>query len=245
LLDIIPSSPSKFTARQRQAFLLSSELIEKAQDVLRVLVQTNSPDSIARALPSYGVSGFNGIPEILSIAENDEVDGESELARLSKRIKDARSCWDIVKENYIRHDAFDDIPHSNMRKGRSRVSVVPRSVREESEDPPRPVADHAFSVLESLVALFEREELLYSMQHGCEHINGHYWCITPDFTSVRFSPHLLAQIPASRTSSGARWDVAAPLDVVFYCLRHANHAEVGVRILNMVCFHRELCVNCD
>jgi len=50
----------------------------------------------------------------------------------------------------------------------------------------------------------------------------------------RFSPHFLAQLPAFRSASGARWDVTAPLDVAFYCLQYSDRTNLGVRLLNLL-----------
>ncbi|KAI0766470.1 hypothetical protein BC629DRAFT_1442622 [Irpex lacteus] len=162
VMDTIPSSPSKFAAKNRQPFSLSPTLIEAAQNLLRVLVQTHSPASIARALPNYGLTGLDNLPDITPIAENNDDDGESELSRLSRRIKDARSCWEILKENYIRPDPINDIPKNSGRKsGRSSTVKTTHKV-EDSCDVPKPVADHAFPVLESLIALFEKEETAIS-----------------------------------------------------------------------------------
>ncbi|KAI0699261.1 hypothetical protein BC835DRAFT_1304585 [Cytidiella melzeri] len=225
ILDTIPSSPSKFAAKYRQSFSLSPVIIGNAQNLLRVLVQTNSPESLSRALPNYGLTGIANLPEIEPIAEKDEDDGESELARLSRRIKDARSCWEIITENYIRRESIDDVPTNSGRKSKRRVAAETKVTftRGESEHLPRPVADHAFPVLDSLVALFEKEELIMSSKHG-----------------IRFSPHFLAQVPASRTASGARWDVAAPLDAAFYCLQQPAHAILDLFVLQGAHYCRQL-----
>ena len=170
VLDTIPSSPSKFAAKQRQPFLLSPTLIEAAQNLLRVLVQTHSPASIARALPNYGLAALDNIPEVSSIADNDEDDGESELARLSRQIKDARSCWDIVKENYIRPDLINDIPRNSGRKSGRPTALQSTSMDEDSDDVPKPVAENAFPVLESLISLFEKEEAAISAEYECKRL---------------------------------------------------------------------------
>ncbi|KAI0092936.1 hypothetical protein BDY19DRAFT_989625 [Irpex rosettiformis] len=214
VLDIIPSSPSKFAAKNRQPFCLSPTLIEAAQNLLRALVQTHSPASIARALPNYGLTGVDNFPDVVPIADNKEDDGESELSRLSRRIKDARSCWDIVKENYIRPDPVNDIPYNSGRKSGRLTTIQSTSTIEDSDHILKPVADHAFPVLESLVSLFEKEESTISTRFG-----------------FPFSPHFLAQIPSSRSASGARWDVAAPLDIIFYCLQQSSHADLGAKML--------------
>lgn len=236
VMDTIPSSPSKFAAKNRQPFSLSPTLIEAAQNLLRVLVQTHSPASIARALPNYGLTGLDNLPDITPIAENNDDDGESELSRLSRRIKDARSCWEILKENYIRPDPINDIPKNSGRKsGRSSTVRTTHKV-EDSCDVPKPVADHAFPVLESLIALFEKEETAISTKWKCKSrtpCNTIRILISCSLL-VPFSPHLLAQIPASRTATGARWDIAAPLDIIFYCLQQPSQANLGARLFNLV-----------
>lgn len=54
--------------------------------------------------------------------------------------------------------------------------------------------------------------------------------------SDRHSPLLLSQIPAPRGGVGLRWDVEAPLEIVFFCLHQTDERRklMGARLMALV-----------
>ncbi|KAI0645721.1 hypothetical protein C8Q79DRAFT_1111447 [Trametes meyenii] len=215
-LKLEPGSPSKHLSRRQKTSLAPSPTASAAaRDVLMKFARTNTPGSLALAVPSY--------PENPNLPEANGADVEdSYIAREALRIQRARCCWEIIKEGFIRRDGEGTVP-SPRKPG------VRRSTRHMVEDddgwggegaePPAPVSEHAWGVLGWILTLFECDEA--AVEHSGQ---------------VRYSPLLLSQIPPSRAERSARWDVDIPLDVVFYALQQQGEARrsLGVRLLALL-----------
>ncbi|PIL36198.1 hypothetical protein GSI_01859 [Ganoderma sinense ZZ0214-1] len=210
-----PGSPSKLLSRRHKSSLAPSpKAAAAAQDLLMKFARTNTPESLVCALPSY--------PDSPNANLNDPAGSEdSHIAREALRIRNARSCWDIIREGFIPRGNGDVTASPRKPKGRrSRRAQVQDDADEgwEGEDTaaPAPVSDHAWSVLGWILTLFESNEAAVER-------NG----------QVRYSPLLLRQIPPSRPETAPRWDVRMPLDVAFHALEQERELQrsLGVRLL--------------
>lgn len=154
-MKLEPGSPSKILSRRQKTSLApSSKASAAARDVLMKFARTNTPGSLARALPSYAED-----PNLYP-ANGWETE-DSYIAREALRIKRARCCWEIIKEGFIRRDGV--AASSSPRKKRSRRTT--RSIDAdldgqggEDSEPPASVSEHAWGVLRWILALFERDE---------------------------------------------------------------------------------------
>ncbi|KAI1794147.1 hypothetical protein LXA43DRAFT_1179725 [Ganoderma leucocontextum] len=206
-------SPSKLLFRRHKSSLAPSpKAAAAAQDLLMKFARTNTPESLVCALPSY--------PDSPNANPNDATGSEdSHIAREALRIRNARCCWEIIREGFIPRGNGDVMASPRKPKGRrSRKVQDDDDEGWEGEDTaaPAPVSDHAWSVLGWILTLFENNEA--AMER-----NG----------QVRYSPLLLRQIPPSRPDTAPRWDVRMPLDVAFHALEQERELQrsLGVRLL--------------
>lgn len=168
-----------------------------------------------------------------------DLDGEdSVIARVaSLSVNSAASVWTILKPGFVR---WDIALAGADGKGTKRQLVKPRHCERE-EDPSSPVGEEAWTVLEWLVSLFERDAEMTEKEGKREFEIPS----SPDVTfllasSTAFpiayhSPLLLLTIPGTG-DDGPRWDAGAIVDVVLFCLpqRNKQHKAIGVRLLSQV-----------
>ena len=157
VMKLEPGSPSKLLSRRHKSSLAPSpKAAAAAQDLLTKFARTNTPESLACALPSY--------PDSLNANPNDTAGSEdSHIAREALRVRNARCCWDIIKEGFIPRGNGDVTASPQKPKGRrSRRARVQDDGDEgwEGEDTaaPAPVSDHAWSALGWILTLFENNE---------------------------------------------------------------------------------------
>jgi hypothetical protein len=188
------------------------------------LVETNSPEALGNALPCYS-------PES---AYDDPADEDSYIARASHCLQKSKNCWVILKEGAIQ---TTPVPSAASRSKRSRRDEFVSHSELEEDISPLTVCDNAWPVLEWLVALFERDEML-SERRG---LRKSSYSILSTFTvhmpvAAHHSPLLLSQIPDTRNGSGGRWESNAPLDVVMFCVQRSNDRErtLGFKLFNLV-----------
>ncbi|KAI0930290.1 hypothetical protein AcV5_007047 [Taiwanofungus camphoratus] len=215
-------SPSELLMREQRSSLAPlPTATEAALNLLTAFAHTNTPKSLFRALPSYSCSGTKGSgTNHVHDAGDDE---DSYIAKQAIRIKNAKDCWSILKEGFVqrKHD-FVTTPKAKGKKGRRRT-VAEEDDRPDSLDmngeTPGPVGRRAWPVLDWIVRLLEKDEKM-SEESG----------------QPRHSPLLLSQIPPPRTSTGARWDVETPLDIIFYSLRQQDlrHRTTGARLFALL-----------
>ncbi|KAI0032475.1 hypothetical protein K488DRAFT_19690, partial [Vararia minispora EC-137] len=183
---------------------------------LRELHRTLHPKYLLRALPSYPEIGQT---RYSSPAHKDGSDAaaDSTIAREAMRLADCRSCWRILAEDFIPPIApvVRVLPGSPTKRTSAMASGVARN---DGEDPLL-VGPTSWPVLEWLVSLFEKDEARTSKETG-----------------TCFSPLLLAQIPATRSDRGAKWDATVPLDIVSFCLEQdeLERHMLGNRLLRML-----------
>lgn len=227
-----PASPSKLLLRQQKTTLLPTRAArDAAVRLLFAFAQTNTPGALFAALPKYTAAGdgaVNGIQE----------DTDSFIARQSIRVRNAKDCWTILKDGFVQPAA--EVPPLK-RKGPARARVVEQTVDGDSEEPgiPTPVGQFAWPVLEWMICLLEKDETLIgrSGQRAVQPQPGQVFVDTDSARSLApHSPLLLSQIPPPRAATGARWDIEAPLDVIFYCLkeRELRRRGLGIRLFTLV-----------
>ena len=116
--------------------------------------RSNKPISLACALPSY--------PKDPNLVDNHRVEEEdSFIAQQALRVQNTRCCWEILKEGFIQRGSGDLT--SSPRKPTSRRYT--RSHDDDDDgwegadcDSPAAVGDHAWSVLDWILTLFEKDE---------------------------------------------------------------------------------------
>ncbi|EGN99820.1 hypothetical protein SERLA73DRAFT_72605 [Serpula lacrymans var. lacrymans S7.3] len=212
----IKSSPNKNNQQQRSTHIPSPDATAAAQSLLTSFALTNSPISIYRALPQYGSHNDVRSSPDLTGEEDDSI-----IARESACIVKSKHCWAILKERFIQRKQLSVMSKKGNRKSRSSYIYdheEEASVESAEPSPLSSVADHVWPVLDWLIILFENDESL-----------------TEDVGLPRHSPLLLSQIPPP-VSGGARCDVDAPLDIVWYSLMQSDHMRktMGSRIMSLL-----------
>ncbi|TBU33794.1 hypothetical protein BD309DRAFT_947426 [Dichomitus squalens] len=215
-MKLEPGSPSKTLSRRHKSSLAPSpKATAAAQDLLMKFARTNTPGSLACALPAYPDNAD-------APAGNGAGLEDSHIAREALRVRNARCCWEIIREGFIQRGNGDVMASPRKTKGR-------RSTRMQDEDDevgegengaaPAPVSDHAWSVLDWILTLFESDE-----------------AATERKEEVHYSRLLLRQIPPSRPETAPRWDMRMPLDVVFHALEQEHEAQrsLGIRLLTLL-----------
>ncbi|KDQ53468.1 hypothetical protein JAAARDRAFT_425004 [Jaapia argillacea MUCL 33604] len=220
-------TPSKFaiSAKQKKSPLIPTPAAtEAAQRVLSTYALTNSPSSLFRALPSYPLDSNNasGSTPVPGARLGDEDEDDSFIAREAASIQGCKTCWAIVKEGFVKRKEGDIVVENKPKaRGKKRQPLYEEAAMSEAESTeiPSPVGPYAWSTLEWLVSLFEKDERA-SAKNG----------------QLQYSPLLLAQIPPPRTGSGPRWEVEGPLDIVLCCLQQPEprRRSLGVRLITLL-----------
>ncbi|EED78146.1 predicted protein [Postia placenta Mad-698-R] len=206
-------SPSKLLSKQQRSSLFPSPAAtEAALILLSAFVITNTPGSLMRAFPTYPQMGnaSNSSPH-----NADEENEDSFVARESQRIKNARDCWAVLREDFAQRKS--DIFPSPRKRRSARIEA--HEDNDDNEEPPSAVGQYAWPVLSWIVNVLEKDEAL-AVESG----------------QPRHSTLLLSQIPPPRTGSGARWDLNAPLDVAFCAIQQVNpkYRSLGARLLTLL-----------
>ena len=151
--------PDTFETAPRYSPLPSQQAVDAARALLFSFAATNSPVSLFRAFPSYP---FNPDPSaIRGRVEGVDVDFDGEdsvIARVaSLSVKSATSVWSMLKPGFVRWDiAVAEV--EGKGKGIKRQLTKPRQeTQEDGEDPSAPISEGAWSVLDWLILLFERD----------------------------------------------------------------------------------------
>lgn len=208
---------------------------ETAQRILFSFLSTNSPGSLFRALPRYPLD--DAADNDLPLSSEGGHDEDSLIARESLCFKDCKNCWAILKEGFIQRKKL--LPQESRKKrGRGTYDVEDAAI-DQGNDTPALVAEHAWPILQWLVSLFEKDELLKSQKSGgkvqlpSKVRNNRY------FHAEKFSPLLLSQIPPPRGGTGPRWEAGAPLDIVFHSIQQEDgeRRDMATRLLTLVRLH--------
>jgi hypothetical protein len=217
----IPSSPSKSGKKH----VPSAVAIQSAQRLLMSFAITNSPGTLAQALPSYEKKDGPAVVDY----------GESVIGAEAACIPNARHCWEILMDGYTqRRTRMLATPKA---KGKHRPHPFEEPFQPEGR---APVGKSSWSVLDWLLLIFEQDEL---QTQACGLGEKPFRRIVSNLKPLRpglYSPQLLRQIPSPRNGMGARWDTEAPLRVVFSCLEQTEFRlqQMGARLMTLVCSFR-------
>lgn len=220
-----PLSPAKGSpSKQKQllpkiSFAPTVTASGAAQKLLSSFLRTNSPDTLFRGLPKYAVATANECAT-RSEAVDKEYDQDSPIAREAMCLKHCKHCWAIVKEGFIQRGKFAPLPEERGKR-QTKPTVGPADDDSDNACNPAPavVAEHAWPVLDWLLRLFERDEILTEKNSG-----------------AKFSPLLLSQIAPPRGGRGPRQDIDAPLDIMFRCTNQDCNLRrsMGTRLFTLL-----------
>ena len=230
----LPTSPSKLGAKQQRSALIPTEgASQAAVRLLAAFSCTNTPAALLHALPSYPLDGSD--PSLVSANEDED----SFLARSSRVIREAKHCWELLREGFVK--PYSDASVSRA-KGRKRKTGTTNAQSEDEDDDgefeqPSAVAPHAFAVLKWLLGVIERQETLTELIKQRKFASSPP-CARPhpQYVVARYSLFLLSQIPAPRTATGKRWDAGTTLEIVIYCMENYDPLKkvLGLRLLTSV-----------
>ncbi|EMD37903.1 hypothetical protein CERSUDRAFT_114542, partial [Gelatoporia subvermispora B] len=200
------ASPTKLLARQHPALLLSPK--PPAVEAARNLLFAFAHSSSPEVL-------FRALPRI---AESGGADGDSFIAREAERITEAKSIWEILREKFVQRRT-DGAPSTTERRSRRRAADDDRELDDQGSSISGPVGSHSWPILEWLLVIMEKDER--QMQ---------------DADNPLYSPLLLSQISPPKYNRSARWDVDAPLDIVFHALQACgpSRRRLGLRLLTLL-----------
>ena len=136
----IPSSPSKYTKKH----VISAAAIQSAQRLLVSYAITNSPSTLAYALPSYEKAD-----ELI-----DVVYGESVIGAEAACIPKARHCWEILMEGFTQRQKR--VLLTPKGKGKNRTHMFEQPFQPEGR---AAVGTNSWPVLDWLLLIFEQDEL--------------------------------------------------------------------------------------
>jgi len=202
------ASPSKSLSRQHTSSLTPSLAArEAALNLLSAFALTNTPGSLLRALPSYPQPSEVHHLDVRPDAGED--DGDSHIARQALRIKNAKDCWNLLKEGFVQYKPY------------AAASPKKRGTRLRRDD-------------DDLLAAFENMNAKTPDLVGEQAWPVLGWLLS--YSQAPYSPLLLSQIPPPRNETGLRWDVEAPLDVAFFALQQPDlrRRTMGVRLLTLL-----------
>ncbi|KAH7909041.1 hypothetical protein BJ138DRAFT_276874 [Hygrophoropsis aurantiaca] len=217
----LPAPPTKGSPTKRKLqlplktnFAPSPDATKAAQSLLNSLVATNTPESIARALPKFSNTGHIGPLATFSGSIED-----SYIARESMCIADSKHSWGMLKAGFIQRTQSSSVSHSSRKRGKSSYDVEEEVFEVDNALAPSSVAENAWPVLDCLIRLFEKDQEL-----------------TGRSGAPLFSPLLLSQLPPPRSGTGPQWEADAPLDIIFHALKHENKSRVkyGARLMTLL-----------
>jgi hypothetical protein len=134
-----PSSPSKSGKKHAP----SAVAIQSARRLLMSFAITNSPGTLAQALPSYEKDG----PAVVDY-------GESVIGAEAACIPNARHCWEILMDGYTQRRRR--MPATPKGKGKHRAHPFEEPFQSEGR---APVGKNSWPVLDWLLLTFEQDEL--------------------------------------------------------------------------------------
>ncbi|KAG6850937.1 hypothetical protein H0H93_005806 [Arthromyces matolae] len=145
ITDVL-ASPSKATLKKR---IPSSAAVVAARRLLNSFAITNSPEAISAALPFYGVRKMTE-----SAADDGSI--ESVIGPQSLCISTAQSCWTILTQGFVQHGQAFSMSLGKVKKRSHNTDEDDESMNDIEN---KIVGDDAWSTLEWLLLLFERDEI--------------------------------------------------------------------------------------
>ena len=128
--------------------------------LLEAFVSTNSPDALLRALPRFRQNGVDSSVSQAGLMTTHE-DEDSFLARSSRIIRDAKHCWELFREGFVKPYTDATASRTNGRKRKTTTKDIQYSDEEGGDDFEQPlaVAPYAWPVLQWLLSVIEKEEI--------------------------------------------------------------------------------------
>ena len=150
------------TAKSRKSHIPTPANSVAALCILRAFARTNTPASLWRALPSYEEASADNLESNTTPAE------DSELSRHSRRIAEARSCWEIIKEGFLQPDISLAKDVYDTRGGHAWHAEPIDDVYSDDDMPRlRPVTPLAWPLLDWLLTVLENDEAVsFDCNHG-------------------------------------------------------------------------------
>lgn len=223
--DIL-SSPSKIPAsRQPKLSLPTSAASLAALHLLGSLANTVPLGHLMRAIPCYPLTKEES-DHLLCDTTPSPPDDENEDSLISKAaqiIKTCPDCWSMLRPDFIRRSA----PGSNApvtRRTRRPTRQQDATDEEDDDVPDCPVGPNSWNVLNWLITVFEKEEILLSRGRTDTEENKEV---------IVYSTSLFAQIKPSITGSTPRAGVDSLLNILFSCYER-NEKGLGQRLASLV-----------
>lgn len=171
-VDMMSASPTKMsrmaTHGQKASHRPTLSHSTAALRLLNAFVQTNTPASLCRALPSYERSALandsNSRPD-------DEGDWDSEILRRSRRIMEARSCWELLREGFVQPETSSAQGATTPSRARTRQSRR-LTINNTSERDgvlhkiPDVIGPQAWPLLDWILTVLEKDEQFTSCDHS-------------------------------------------------------------------------------
>ena len=157
-----PSTPSKSSAKQAQKSPLipSAKATEAALRLLTSFALTNSPRALGRALPEH-LSVSDWLAKVRKSDEDQEED--SYIAREAMCIHEAKHIWAILKGGMVQRKVMTPMTPKGKGKNRRRdYQHVEEDTTLDAEGaaPPSVVSENGWHVLDWLLMVLEKDELL-------------------------------------------------------------------------------------
>lgn len=149
-----PFSPSKPSKSSKSAATLDSVVVLSARRLLMSFAITNTPESLARALPGYR-------DPVNNASFFDEDFKDCPIAQEAMCIKDARTCWEILADDFVkRRSQLFSPSKSKALKRRSVYKTDCEFIGVSPSGDRRVVGEDAWPILDWLLILFERDEVM-------------------------------------------------------------------------------------
>lgn len=193
-LRLEPGSPSKILSRRHKSSLTpSTKVSDAAQDLLDKFARVNTPESLACALPSYPDD-----PRERSDARLEDED--SYIARRALRVRDARCCWELLKEGFIERSDSEAAPSPQKPRRRRTSTRISANEPDSDEDGTAAlglVSERGWGMLAWMVTLFERDEEAVESTGEGERVCS----VTPQATPIALSRTRCATLTVATASS--------------------------------------------
>ncbi|KAF5326265.1 hypothetical protein D9611_000039 [Ephemerocybe angulata] len=212
---VVEPEPSSVTETPKKSKLakaatsIDAKDIVSARDLLTFLINTNSPEALGRALPSYASQE--------SIQEAEE-HLDSPLAKQAACLKNAKHCWELLEENFVFRNQVVVSPKGKSKLRRNH-SIEEAIFSGSPSSGTAVVADEAWPFLEWLISLFEKNEDVSEQKDG-----------------LRYSPLFLEQLPLPRGGSVTRWDFSIVINVILYSFEQEDSRRqmIGFRLMKLL-----------
>jgi hypothetical protein len=165
--DSVVTSPSKLGSpgkmRQRRSSMFPTPAASNA--ALRLLTAfclTNTPGVILDALPNYD----NSTP-IESSHNPADTEEDSFVAHESACFNECRCCWDILKEGFVRRKKDEPYAEKGKRRKRQKLQDDDEYEYDLGVNIAAPVGRQAWPLLELLIQVFEKDEILNGGELSC------------------------------------------------------------------------------